>query len=108
MPLPNEALCCEPCESALPPLTRPKAEAPALSVLLVLLPDELPKFRPTPQLPDSVWMWPPPDVAPLLSLSECPTPTLCESVCAWPTLLATRSEERRVGKECRSRWSPYH
>ena len=24
------------------------------------------------------------------------------------TLLTTRSEERRVGKECRSRWSPYH
>ena len=23
-------------------------------------------------------------------------------------LLQTRSEERRVGKECRSRWSPYH
>ena len=22
--------------------------------------------------------------------------------------LLTRSEERRVGKECRSRWSPYH
>ena len=22
--------------------------------------------------------------------------------------LPTRSEERRVGKECRSRWSPYH
>ena len=22
--------------------------------------------------------------------------------------LAGRSEERRVGKECRSRWSPYH
>src|SRR5687767_15857726 len=22
--------------------------------------------------------------------------------------LANRSEERRVGKECRSRWSPYH
>ena len=21
---------------------------------------------------------------------------------------AMRSEERRVGKECRSRWSPYH
>src|SRR3712207_6253752 len=31
---------------------------------------------------------------------------------AWPGLegmdLARRSEERRVGKECRSRWSPYH
>src|SRR2546430_6722965 len=34
----------------------------------------------------------------------------------WPRLLSvyaepadlTRSEERRVGKECRSRWSPYH
>ena len=25
---------------------------------------------------------------------------------AYPIL--TRSEERRVGKECRSRWSPYH
>ena len=23
-------------------------------------------------------------------------------------LLQIRSEERRVGKECRSRWSPYH
>ena len=22
--------------------------------------------------------------------------------------IAWRSEERRVGKECRSRWSPYH
>ena len=25
----------------------------------------------------------------------------------WKTLI-TRSEERRVGKECISRWSPYH
>ena len=24
------------------------------------------------------------------------------------TISSTRSEERRVGKECRSRWSPYH
>ena len=24
------------------------------------------------------------------------------------TMRAVRSEERRVGKECRSRWSPYH
>ena len=29
---------------------------------------------------------------------------------ALPTLIIVddRSEERRVGKECRSRWSPYH
>src|SRR2546422_7160502 len=26
----------------------------------------------------------------------------------WGRLLEVRSEERRVGKECRSRWSPYH
>src|SRR3989442_14671995 len=25
-----------------------------------------------------------------------------------PMVMAGRSEERRVGKECRSRWSPYH
>ena len=25
-----------------------------------------------------------------------------------PIDATTRSEERRVGKECRSRWSPYH
>ena len=23
-------------------------------------------------------------------------------------VMIARSEERRVGKECRSRWSPYH
>src|SRR5256885_10729252 len=30
--------------------------------------------------------------------------------CLWRTLTRTRyrSEERRVGKECRSRWAPYH
>src|SRR3712207_7263645 len=26
----------------------------------------------------------------------------------WWHSVETRSEERRVGKECRSRWSPYH
>src|SRR2546427_3155063 len=28
--------------------------------------------------------------------------------CAGPNHVLPRSEERRVGKECRSRWSPYH
>ena len=27
---------------------------------------------------------------------------------SFDSLEAARSEERRVGKECRSRWSPYH
>src|SRR5256885_5429341 len=26
----------------------------------------------------------------------------------WRSCFCWRSEERRVGKECRSRWSPYH
>src|SRR2546425_749004 len=26
----------------------------------------------------------------------------------WAVVRQVRSEERRVGKECRSRWSPYH
>ena len=30
------------------------------------------------------------------------------SLGADPTVRVVRSEERRVGKECRSRWSPYH
>ena len=27
---------------------------------------------------------------------------------SFPVVMPARSEERRVGKECRSRWSPYH
>ena len=30
------------------------------------------------------------------------------SLLSWGELMLCRSEERRVGKECRSRWSPYH
>ena len=33
---------------------------------------------------------------------------LGDSIIANPHTIAERSEERRVGKECRSRWSPYH
>src|SRR5258708_16828235 len=34
-----------------------------------------------------------------------------DTMCFWgppPPQVVKRSEERRVGKECRSRWSPYH
>ena len=34
--------------------------------------------------------------------------TIKESICDEEELVLGRSEERRVGKECRSRWSPYH
>ena len=46
----------------------------------------------------------------LLRLAERVSPWLhlaLQSVFCWQ-ILAARSEERRVGKECRSRWSPYH
>ena len=33
---------------------------------------------------------------------------LLATVCAAKEAVPGRSEERRVGKECRSRWSPYH
>ena len=32
----------------------------------------------------------------------------CDVYAAEKPDLVIRSEERRVGKECRSRWSPYH
>src|SRR5256885_8372214 len=38
-------------------------------------------------------------------------PTICQKESPESTVRNTsacRSEERRVGKECRSRWSPYH
>ena len=45
-------------------------------------------------------------LVPMLSLSSrCDLKPLPKKVEALGT---TRSEERRVGKECRSRWSPYH
>ena len=33
---------------------------------------------------------------------------VCEKAARLDFLIVLRSEERRVGKECRSRWSPYH
>ena len=30
------------------------------------------------------------------------------ALCQFLVARSARSEERRVGKECRSRWSPYH
>ena len=38
----------------------------------------------------------------------CMKPVADHTVTRNGTPTAERSEERRVGKECRSRWSPYH
>src|SRR5258705_4098871 len=46
----------------------------------------------------------------ILSLCHCVVLSICRSVVYHSLLLNVpfRSEVRRVGKECRSRWSPYH
>ena len=36
------------------------------------------------------------------------TPTMGNAQVLSMSVTRSRSEERRVGKECRSRWSPYH
>src|SRR5258705_8451649 len=45
----------------------------------------------------------------LVTVIEYVPPGPPASTATRPSFLTTmRSEERRVGKECRSRWSPYH
>src|SRR3989304_7152281 len=42
------------------------------------------------------------------SATTCQLPRVILKCPGPPQVEYTRSEERRVGKECRSRWSPYH
>src|SRR3989441_48625 len=49
----------------------------------------------------------PPPPATHLAFGVQPSTTQV-GVAITPAVTVTRSEERRVGKECRSRWSPYH
>ena len=46
------------------------------------------------------------DVKGTVTIPERGQPTLDVTIAT--ASIDTRSEERRVGKECRSRWSPYH
>src|ERR1035437_35096 len=98
----------------LPP--GPPPPFPPVALLLVkvqpvitTVPDRLPNPPPRPAAP------PPPPESPTPSWAEpepfSPVtwfPEKVELIIAKSPELKTRSEERRVGKECRSRWSPYH
>src|SRR3989449_4630935 len=101
----------------------------ALALIALLLVSAL---RPSPPLVDAVTGAPPADVdlvRPTLYTLLAPVSNVLDALTflsverakallvAWTAALAlwgllrrgsTRSEERRVGKECRSRWSPYH
>src|SRR5256885_10304618 len=48
------------------------------------------------------------NVVPPNAVAVLATPANFDPRTSWPVLVICRSEERRVGKECRSRWSPYH
>ena len=52
------------------------------------------------------------DVVPEILQGDCKAEIIAENIHKLLTdeaeRTAMRSEERRVGKECRSRWSPYH
>ena len=48
------------------------------------------------------------EVTTLGKIASIPLTNLPDAEAAWTVVVLTRSEERRVGKECRSRWSPYH
>src|SRR3712207_8444935 len=41
-------------------------------------------------------------------MTEAEQAVMADHTDYWTGLCEGRSEERRVGKECRSRWSPYH
>src|SRR2546426_2533086 len=64
------------------------------------------------QMPDAglqapaVWHWSAAVHTRGLAPTQAPASQVSVCVQALPSL--QRSEERRVGKECRSRWSPYH
>ena len=57
-----------------------------------------------------VWGWSKKDI--LISLLHIPPSVISPLILVVLSKILvdclTRSEERRVGKECRSRWSPYH
>ena len=44
----------------------------------------------------------------LIALKDRTTENASRIASLFDAKVITRSEERRVGKECRSRWSPYH
>ena len=72
--------------------------------------EELILFHPDATPAPSILLPSPPDITDIDAEEEMkPDPPKIIKQPKTPTALQeARSEERRVGKECRSRWSPYH
>ena len=61
-------------------------------------------YRRNPGVGDCTVTIPPPNVTGVLHMGHALDDTIQDTIIR----TSRRSEERRVGKECRSRWSPYH
>src|SRR2546426_12633601 len=88
------------------PATTPVTSPLLLTVAIVLSLDDQLIARPVKGLPLA-------SRGVAVSCTVCPIATVPElgvtvTAATGATVTVTRSEERRVGKECRSRWSPYH
>ena len=61
-----------------------------------------------PEFHEAMTIQPAPDSEPGSVLTVVQKGYLLNGRLVRPAMVMVRSEERRVGKECRSRWSPYH
>src|SRR3712207_2939625 len=79
------------------------ATIPAIPNLAPTLIDGFTKVKSVPIIPDTLEPTGP-------SPFDCSIVVMPDANIVAPTIkvVCSRSEERRVGKECRSRWSPYH
>src|SRR6266536_5354425 len=111
LPLPGRPSADALIEYSPARLSKSKVPSKVVFLLLVVVPRNLAERAfdsASPELATRVWFESPP--APAMSADATVTsPTAAVSVAtARRKGRAGRSEERRVGKECRSRWSPYH
>src|SRR2546425_12741854 len=119
---PTPAVGCPPELPSLPVAPRFAGSMRPLAALLVglwLVPAPLAAQDASPYVPLQHWVMPYVEHLIATGVIADPTPLtrplkrsdLARALRAADTTVlssAARSEERRVGKECRSRWSPYH
>jgi len=109
-PTPTATPTATPTSTPTPPPPTPTPTAtttPTPTATPTPTPTPTPKPTPTPTPKPTPTPTPKPTPTPTPTLTPTPTPSPTPTTTPTPSP-TTRSEERRVGKECRSRWSPYH